>query len=64
MPYYELRHRLGMEGKGPDDIARGVEAAYARGELPNAGREAGSPICSRRTSISGRTSAMASSSRI
>jgi len=36
MPYYELRHRLGMEGKGPDEIARGVEAAYARGELPNA----------------------------
>ena len=36
MPYYELRHRLGMEGKGPDEIARGVEAAYARGELPSA----------------------------
>jgi len=36
MPYYELRHRLGMEGKGPDEIARGVEAAYAKGELPNA----------------------------
>lgn len=35
MPYYELRHRLGMEGKGPDEIARGVEAAYARGELPS-----------------------------
>lgn len=35
MPYYELRHRLGMEGKGPDEIARGVELAYAKGELPS-----------------------------
>ena len=35
MPYYELRHRLGMEGKGPDEIARGIEAAYAKGELPS-----------------------------
>jgi len=34
MPYYELRHRLGMEGKGPEEIARGVEAAYVKGELP------------------------------
>jgi len=34
MPYYELRHKLGMDGKGPDEIARGIEAAYARGELP------------------------------
>ena len=34
MPYYELRHKLGMEGKGPDEIARGIEAAYAKGELP------------------------------
>lgn len=36
MPYYELRHRLGMEGKSPDEIAHGVEAAYAKGELPSA----------------------------
>jgi len=36
MPYYELRHRLGMAGKGPDEIARGIEAAYAKGELPKA----------------------------
>ena len=28
--YYELRHKLGMAGKGPDEIARGVEAAYAK----------------------------------
>jgi hypothetical protein len=34
MPYYELRHRLGMEGRGPDEIASGIAAAYARGELP------------------------------
>jgi hypothetical protein len=34
MLYYELRHQLGLEGKGPDEIAEGVEAAYARGELP------------------------------
>jgi hypothetical protein len=33
MPYYELRHKLGMEGKGPDEIARGIEAAYVKGEL-------------------------------
>jgi hypothetical protein len=34
MPYYELRHQLGLEGKGPDEITQGVEAAYASGELP------------------------------
>jgi hypothetical protein len=34
LPYYELRTALGMAGQGPDQIARGVEAAYARGELP------------------------------
>jgi hypothetical protein len=34
LPYYTLRTRLGMEGKTPDQIAAGVEAAYARGELP------------------------------
>ena len=34
MPYYELRTKLGMEGKTPDQIAAGVEAAYAQGELP------------------------------
>jgi hypothetical protein len=28
------RARLGMEGKTPDQIAEGVQAAYARGELP------------------------------
>ena len=34
MPYYELRTKLGLEGKNPDGIAEGVAAAYARGELP------------------------------
>lgn len=33
-PYYELRAKLGMEGKSPDEIAMGVESAYATGELP------------------------------
>jgi hypothetical protein len=34
VPYYELRSKLGMAGKTPDQIAMGIEAAYARGELP------------------------------
>lgn len=34
MPYYELRTKLAMEGKSPDQIAEGVQAAYARGEIP------------------------------
>ena len=34
MLYYELRTELGLQGKNPDEIADGVEAAYARGELP------------------------------
>ncbi len=34
MPYYELRSKLGMEGKTPDQIAEGVEAAFAKGALP------------------------------
>jgi len=34
MPYYELRTKLAMEGKSPDQIARAVEAAYHKGELP------------------------------
>jgi hypothetical protein len=35
LPYQELRTRLGMAGKGPDEIAQGVQAAYATGELPH-----------------------------
>jgi hypothetical protein len=34
LPYYELRTKLGMAGKTPDQIAAGIEAAYANGELP------------------------------
>lgn len=34
LPYYELRSKLGMQGKMPDQIADGVQAAYAKGELP------------------------------
>jgi len=34
MPYYELRSKLGMEEKTPDQIAEGVQAAYAKGLLP------------------------------
>lgn len=34
MPYYELRTKLAMQGKNPDQIAEGVQAAYAKGELP------------------------------
>lgn len=40
LPYYELRSRLGMEGKAPDAITSGVAAAYAAGHLPK--REAAS----------------------
>jgi hypothetical protein len=35
MPYYELRTRLALERKGPDQIAQAVQAAYATGELPH-----------------------------
>jgi hypothetical protein len=34
MPFYELRTKLGMEGKAPEQIAAGLQAAYAKGELP------------------------------
>jgi hypothetical protein len=34
MPYYELRTRLAMAGKTPDQIAEGIQAAYVKGELP------------------------------
>jgi len=34
MLYYELRHELGLQGKNPDEIADGIEAAHAKGELP------------------------------
>lgn len=34
MPYYELRNQLAMEGKTPDQITEGIQAAYAKGVLP------------------------------
>jgi hypothetical protein len=34
LPYYELRSKLGMEGKTADQITEGVEVAYAKGQLP------------------------------
>lgn len=34
VPYYELRSKLGMERKTPDQIAAAIEASYAKGELP------------------------------
>jgi hypothetical protein len=34
LPLQELRTKLGMEGKTPDQIAQGVAEAYAKGELP------------------------------
>jgi len=34
LQYYELRSKLGMEGKTPDQISESVQAAYARGQLP------------------------------
>jgi hypothetical protein len=34
MPYYELRTKLAMEGKTPDQIAESLQAASVRGELP------------------------------
>src|SRR5260370_31420715 len=34
LPYYELRTKLGLEGKTAELIAQAVEAAYAKGEIP------------------------------
>src|SRR5262249_145694 len=34
LPYYELRSKLGMEGKTPDQMAEALQAAYVRGKLP------------------------------
>jgi hypothetical protein len=30
MPYYELRNRLAMEGKTPDEITKAIQAAYSK----------------------------------
>jgi len=34
LPYYELRSKFGMEGRTPDQIGEGVQAAYVKGQLP------------------------------
>jgi hypothetical protein len=34
MPYYELRSKVGLEQKTPDQITEAIQAAYAKGELP------------------------------
>src|SRR3989475_6429787 len=34
LPLQELQAKLGLEGKGPDQIAKEVQAAYAKGDLP------------------------------
>src|SRR5260370_3718255 len=34
LPYYELRTKLGLEGKTAEQIVEGVQAAYAKGEIP------------------------------
>ena len=34
LPLQELQAKLGMEGKGPDQVTDTVQAAYAKGELP------------------------------
>lgn len=34
LPYYELRTKLALQGKSPDEIAEAVAVAYAKGDLP------------------------------
>ena len=34
LPYYDMRTRLGIEGKTPDQITQAVQEAYAKGDLP------------------------------
>lgn len=34
LPYYELRTKLGIQGKTPEQIADVVKDAYAKGEIP------------------------------
>jgi len=38
LPYYELRTKLGIQGKTPDQIAETVEDAYAKGDIPKRDR--------------------------
>jgi hypothetical protein len=34
LPYYELRTKLGLQGKTAEQIAAGVQSAYDKGEIP------------------------------
>ncbi len=34
LPYYELRTKLGLEGKTAEQISEAVQAAYVKGEIP------------------------------
>jgi len=34
LPYYELRTKLGIQGKTPEQIAQTVQEAYDKGEIP------------------------------
>ena len=34
LPYYDLRTKLGLAGKSPDEITAAVAAAYSTGQLP------------------------------
>jgi len=34
LPYYELRTKLALAGKDPDQITEALQAAYVKGELP------------------------------
>jgi hypothetical protein len=34
LPHYDLRTKLGLEGKTPDQIAEAVKSAYDRGQIP------------------------------
>jgi len=34
LPYYDLRTKLGMEQKSPDEITAAIESAYSQGQIP------------------------------
>jgi hypothetical protein len=34
LPHYELRTKLGIEGKTPDQMAEAIQDAYAKGKIP------------------------------
>jgi hypothetical protein len=53
LPYYELRTKLGLEGKTAEQIAEGVQAAYVKGEIPKRPKCV-LPTCGRRSKCLGR----------